>query len=285
MRVFAVSIRHNSALVEFIDNISGGNMRVALDMVRNFFGSGHVDTRKILEIFENTGSYHVPLHEFQRAVIYGDTAHYDPSRSPIVNMFDIGTPSSNEHFLLPMLVTSVFTLADSDTGIGYVSTAAVTQHLQDRGFTPDQIARAIERSTSYKLVEHTPGRFTGGDSNHMTALRATSIGLYHIHKLCYAFAYLDAVVVDTPILDRSIREAIHDVHTIEERVARAELFLDYLDSSWLRLTTAGEAFDWPSICKSQRKEIDQIRDRLELRRERLDYEADLARRTNGDGGQ
>ena len=36
---------------ELIDNIAGGNVRLALDLVQSFFGSGHVDTEKIVEIY------------------------------------------------------------------------------------------------------------------------------------------------------------------------------------------------------------------------------------------
>ena len=51
-------------------------------------GSGHVDTAKILAIAEETGGYTIPLHEFMRAVIYGDH-ELDPSSSVLPNVFDV----------------------------------------------------------------------------------------------------------------------------------------------------------------------------------------------------
>jgi hypothetical protein len=50
--------------------------------VTAFIGSGHVDAEKILEIAEEYGGNVIPIHEFMRAVIYGDFEHYDPEPSP-----------------------------------------------------------------------------------------------------------------------------------------------------------------------------------------------------------
>lgn len=56
MEIFLQSISASNKIVECIDNTSGGNMRVALDMVKNFFGSSHVDTQKMITLFQDTGS-------------------------------------------------------------------------------------------------------------------------------------------------------------------------------------------------------------------------------------
>ena len=53
--------------------MSAGNVRLALDLVRQFFGSGHINTQKILDIYHRSGGYRIPLHEFLRAIIYDDT--------------------------------------------------------------------------------------------------------------------------------------------------------------------------------------------------------------------
>ena len=98
--VLLQSFRTSKDLNEFIDNLSGGNVRLALDFVNSFVGSGHVDANKILSAFEETGAYFIPIHEFMRAVIFGDYEHFHPAASPIVNIFDISQPDGREHFLL-----------------------------------------------------------------------------------------------------------------------------------------------------------------------------------------
>ncbi len=67
-------------LIELIDNVSGGNVRVALDQVKAFMGSGHIDTEKIVRVYEEAGSYLVPLHEFLRAILFGDAKYYDRNK-------------------------------------------------------------------------------------------------------------------------------------------------------------------------------------------------------------
>ncbi|MGD0007111.1 MAG: hypothetical protein ABSE93_00995 [Terriglobia bacterium] len=100
------SFETNRDLVTFIDNLSGGNVRTALDFINAFVGSGHVDAYKILSI-EDTGSYIVPVHEFLRAVIFGDHEHYDPAASPLANLFDITQPDGREHFLLANILSYI----------------------------------------------------------------------------------------------------------------------------------------------------------------------------------
>lgn len=104
IKVLIHSFSNNLYLMQFLDNMVGGNIRLALAFVRVFIGSGHVDTGKILDIFKVQGSYLVPLHEFIRAVTYGDHEHYSPGASEIMNLFDISTPDGREHFLSPILL-------------------------------------------------------------------------------------------------------------------------------------------------------------------------------------
>jgi hypothetical protein len=117
LQIFLSSLESNEALVECIDNISGGNLRLAIDLVRNFFGSGHVDTEKIIRVHEEGAergdSYVIPLHEFLRAVMYGDAEYFDPGQSPIANIFDVSQLDPKEHFLVPLLVGLLHSLAAS----------------------------------------------------------------------------------------------------------------------------------------------------------------------------
>jgi len=65
IRVFLHSLRYD--IIRCIENISAGNVRNALDLVRAFFGSGHVDTQKIITTWREEHGYNIPIHEFQRA--------------------------------------------------------------------------------------------------------------------------------------------------------------------------------------------------------------------------
>ncbi len=264
IRVFLDSINRSSDLVELIDNISGGNIRLALDLVRNFFGSGHVDTQKIVTIFRESGQYYIPLHEFLRAVLYGDSEYYDPTRSVIANIFDVAYSDPKEHFILPLLLKILSTSSGSGVDEGFVATSKVYERLQGFGFTPEQIDEAILRGYNYKLINTTARRMPRAGQPMPPSLRVTTVGVYHVERLCRSFPYIDAIIVDTPIFDLETRGSIKDVHHITDRLDRADIFINYLDKQWGILKSYDVVFQWSAVSKDLRENIENIRKRLQI---------------------
>ena len=244
LKVFLRSLRVRDDILRCLENISGGNVRLALELVRGFFGSGHVDTEKILyKVHE--GGYVIPLHEFQRALIYGDNVHFDPSRSPVANLFDISTVDSREHFLQALLLGHLRSPGLEPSAEAFVGSRRVFGYLQALGFTPEQIDTAVSRCFNKKLVETGARRVPAALSDVDYTLRLTSVGLYHISELSSTFTYLDAVVVDTPILDKELRSQIKDAHSLAERLERARTFCSYLDDCWKAIEGNDLPFEWP----------------------------------------
>ena len=254
------AFENEESIIEFVDNMSAGNIRRALDFVAAFFGSGHVDSQKILRAEEKEpGSYRLPLHEFLRAVTYGDNAHYDPSKSPILNVYDVSSRDGKEHFLVGVLVAFTERAGQLGGSEGYVMRDTVFRFARSLGFQPSQVQLALRRCIEKRLLA-TPATLSGED---YSRLRVTTVGAYTIKKLMFFFTYLDAVVVDTPILDPSVRAKIRDVGLTDERLVRAEIFLDYLDEQWVALReTAAEILDWSNRAGRAREEIRWIKERL-----------------------
>jgi hypothetical protein len=229
-------------LMRCVENIAAGNVRLALELVRGFFGSGHVDTQKIIT---KGGGYLIPLHEFLRAIIYGDSIHYDPSRSPIANVFDISTPDPREHFLQLILLGYLRRPALQCSDEGFVKVEVIYEYCQGLGYTPEQIDVAIIRAFGKRLIETAARRIPEPGKIDGFAVRPSSIGVYHLDELSSSFTYVDAVVVDTPILDPQLQQYIKDVHSLSERVERAFVFREYLDRSWELLRSSDISLDWP----------------------------------------
>ena len=263
VRVLHHSLGNFPPLVELIDNLSGGNVRQALDLVKNFLGSGHVDTEKIVDKYTRFGKYTVGLHEFLRATIYGDGVHYDPrSRSPIANLWDVSHPDPYEHFLLPLLIAVVGNWTGTGARDGFVEMDRVYERLQGFGFTPDQIDAAVLRAHRHKLLETSARRNPEDVSDTPDSVRATTIGMYHVLRLPRTFGYLDAMVVDTPILEEGVRAQVVDVHSLRDRLDRASTFRDYLDASWSWGDGVVPAFDWPSQSTLLLQDIERVKDIL-----------------------
>ncbi len=263
IRIFLDSLRYNRALEGFIDNIAGGNVRLALDLIKGFFGSGHVDTQKFIDIYDESGSYYVPLHEFLRAVIYGDAKYYEPDRSPVANLFDVSYVDPKEHFLLPSVIGLLGSSNNPSVEEGFIETSKIYEHLQALGFTPEQIDAAIIRGHNKKLIETGARRIPHPGQIMPQTLRATTVGLYHIGRLSHQFSYIDAIIVDTPVFDPAVRALIRDVSHIEQRIERVEIFRQYLDNQWACFsnTRAEAAYNWSAASANLQKEISHIKSR------------------------
>ena len=235
------SFNQSYELIEFLDNLSGGNVREALNFIDSFVGSGHVDAKKILNNFLS-GGYTISVHEFMRAVTFGDYEFYDPGSSPICNAFDVSTNDSREHFLMLGLLGYIQRSATQSDG--FVKVDELFGFAQSLGFQPSQIHFALERAVSKRLVETNP-RFS--DVPKSLAYRITTIGAYTLKRLVGYFTYIDAVVVDTPILDDRARKEITVVEDIDSRIERGLIFLSYLDAQWETLGGANIAFDWKEV--------------------------------------
>ncbi len=254
---FRSSLDRNARLVEAIDNISGGNARRGLDLVAGFLGSGHVDTPEIARL-QKAGSYTVPIHQFIRAIIYGDAKHYDPSRSLVANLFDLVFVDAQEHFLLPILLGAMVSLSESAGDGGFVAIEVVADVLQRRGFRSDQINSCLDRAIEKNLLQP---RIASLEYD-VPAIRVTTVGAYHFGPLVRQFTYVDSMVVNTPILDAQYRSQIEDVESIRDRLKRASVFVAYLDEQWVVGAQKPDIFDWPAVSKGLKEEIENIRGRL-----------------------
>jgi predicted type IV restriction endonuclease len=259
VRVVRRSLDENERIIEFIENIAAGNVRLALDLVRAFIGSGHVDTQKILAIEEGGGHYEIPAHEFLRAIIYGDGEYYDPATSTMVNLFDISTLDGKEHFLLPLALGLLHRATGPGVKEGFVDTGKIYDSLQAMGFTAEQIDFGIARACKKNLIETSARHLPEPGQRFPTALRITTRGEYHLQRLACEFPYLDAVVVDVPFLDREIRDEISHVDTLPDRLKRVELFAGYLRKQWSPLAPVAVGFNWNYEMGRLSRQINGIR--------------------------
>ncbi|HHT0594602.1 TPA: hypothetical protein ACTXXA_003146 [Legionella anisa] len=258
IQIFLRSLDHNKALLEFIDNICSGNVRNALDLVRNFFGSGYVNTENILRIYEERGEYKIHLHDFQRTVIYGEAEYYDPERSLISNLFDIDFPDPKEHFILPILLGFLNKNTNTKLGShkGFIDLSLIYTRFQNLGYTIDQINFSIQRGLKKKLFEASNTQLNSND-NELKSLRITAVGTYHILRLCKNFIYIDAIVIDIPFLNPKIYGSIGEARDIQSRLKRATIFIEYLTTQWNKCIDSG-TFDWSIIAKALNRNIDYI---------------------------
>jgi hypothetical protein len=79
-----------------------------------------------------------------------------------------------------------------------------------------------------------------------------------VRRLMRLFTYVDAMVVDTPIVDPRVREAIHDIWRLDERLKRCTEFRRYLDAAWIHLSEAEPSLEWPETSRALERDIERI---------------------------
>ncbi len=178
--------------------------------------------------YTDQGRYTIPLHEFIRAVIYGNNKHFDPESSYIVNLFDVNYEDKREHFLILILLSILNSKVTSGKDKGFAETVKVSNHLQGLNFTIDQVDTSINQAINKKLIETSQRGVAISTDRLPSSLRITTTGAYHLNYLCSQFTYIDAIIVDTPVFDDSSRQEIQDTFNISERIGRAKIFIDYL---------------------------------------------------------
>ncbi len=259
------SFSQSDQIREMIENLCGGNVRLALDFIRIFIGSGHVNTKEVLDTYRSSGSYSIALHHFLNAIIYGDYQHFDASLSEIKNVFDISVPDGKEHFLVPILLAHIDKKGQSDPAYseGYVDGIGLLDFAQAFGFTTDQIVSALDKCLRFKLIEsHDKLGATGENAHVKNFYRVTTIGSYYYRRLISTFSYIDAMIVDTPIVDSGYRAAIGTAQSIQERLDRVEKFRAYLDDQWRPLQAGGIEFEWQDSSSELHANITRVRSRL-----------------------
>ena len=199
------------------------------------------------------------------AVIYGDNEFYDPLASFVPNLFDISTRDGREHFLLPLLLAYIQLVGEGAVGHGYVGLEDIQSFALGLNYRENQVDYALQRAESKKLVEK-PILSAGDDGG--GRYRITTVGAYADKRLVASFPYVDAVVVDTPIVDEDARNKIHSAASIFDRLVRAEEFRRYLDSQWQGFDADRITFSWPQASSQLRSNIEDVTKRAKRRRDR-----------------
>ncbi len=183
--------RQNRNINRFIEAISFGNMREALDMFSTFLYSGTTNVDKMLKIYDRDGKYFVAFHEFAKSIILGDRKFFKDSVSKIINLFEISQRKNSSHFTsirLLSLLLSYHNISNSE-GRGFISINEIIDTFIDIFDNEMDIKFTMNRLLSKQLIQlDTRSLQTIEKSNFV---RITSAGYYYYKYLIRSFTYLD----------------------------------------------------------------------------------------------
>lgn len=258
-------------LCEFISNITGGNIRQALGFITAFIGSPNVESEKIIKIYEESGRYKIPLHEFTKQALLGDYSYFDDETSLAMNVYDVSLSDPKEHFIVPILLAF---LSDDKCPIDndyFCLFNKILDEIQSLGYTQSQIENALRRATNKKLIE-TSQRFTfdedesGLIGDMPEKFRITTIGAYHLQRWMTNFAYIDAILFDTPIFDEAIKNELNnklESFDIKDRYERAIKFREYLITVWNNMINKPNYFDFKEFASKEEISFNSVKNVVE----------------------
>lgn len=234
------SVHRNSALAEQFAAVSNGNIRKVMDYVKKVMTSQHLDTHKIIAILNSEGDYSLAAHETLRAMIYGPYIHFEPNTSFFTNLFDIWHADPSEHFSRVLLLDYCQRHANSVASYGFIPVTTIQNYMASLGYSANHVTDSLSLLVARECLE---GQDEYRDRESESAVlgaevRITSLGSFHITTLVREFQYVDAMTVDTPILDDGTRASISDRQNIRDRLKRARSFTGYLERQAEHLTDA-----------------------------------------------
>ncbi len=253
LRGLLQSLRKNREIIEFLDNICGGNVRQVINLISRFIGSANVDSERYIREIGRQGWHYIPTHEFWKSALLGDHQYFDSSSSVAMNVYDVVFPDEKAHFLVPMILAYLGWSGPHRRPDGFIHSDQIVTEMQQNGFGLAAIEDALRRMNNKLLIE-APKRLTfsedeaGLHGDLERSFRLTSVGAYHSDRWLSEFSYLDAMCIDTPIFDRDVREKIGNViesFTIQDRHSRAVMFRNYLTAIWSASGLSNQYFDWP----------------------------------------
>jgi hypothetical protein len=230
-------------ILKFLDDISGGNMRLALYFFGTFLVSGNTDVTEMLTIekkerLKSKKGYQIPIHHVIRSIILEHSRLYSSSRSRIMNVFNFDSETSNSHFLNLRILNYLGNRLTNEPpeGRGFVGIDSIIEEGSRVGIHKNAIGSSLRALAMFGLVQFENQAKDGYER--AVYVRITNTGLYYLENLVKEFAYLDLTWMDTPISDKEVVDKLtfevielRDLKTgdeLYEKFDRTELFLSYL---------------------------------------------------------
>lgn len=251
------SSRKKRGIIPMLEAVSNGNIRILLDQTESILTAGHLDTKKILQYIEEGNGYYIPDHEGVKTLLYGDYTQYDPSKSVFINLFDIIHSDPREHFLRFGILSFLNRYSENNPSQGYVKLKELKDYLASLGFCTADILVSIEYLYNKKYIRSKVDGISWATD--VFEVRINDLGRYHINHLVNFFQYIDAIILDTPIVDNSFESQFNfEDDDIATRIKRTGLFLQYLDNCAKSLNDKNLINEWNEIKLKVEEDILEI---------------------------
>lgn len=233
--------RGSSHLTNFLTACSHGNIRMALELFRNFLTSGYTNVSEMTA----ARNWTLQSHQVLKPFMIPSRFFYDERLSLIPNIFQVRSKTLGSHFTA-VRILSVLTNGHDSRNPPFVPVAKVAAEIIEIYGMPDDFRLNMDVLLKNGLIEAN-NRLDEFSSN-VDSVRISAYGLFMLNAMPRSFTYIELVSVDCAIAELATANAIatlsneeFDLHTahrrfdrVRKRLDKAETFLAYLHREELR---------------------------------------------------
>jgi len=253
-----------SPLNQFLKACAHGNMRLSLDLFKQFLLSGY--TR--VDEMTRPGGWTLQTHQVLRPMMVPYRFFYDEASSSIPNVYQVRSEVAGSHFTALRLLGRL-SGASSGMNTSLVPVGHLKQYFASNFNMVDDLTKNLNIFLATGIVES--NNRVDEYSESIDSIRITPYGMYIVDQLAPMFSYLDLVSLDCAVHDEGIAHSLANLANedlrlfyefrkrdrIEVRLKRVSEFVEYLRGEEER---EFEVFSLPS---SEKRFIPQIIEKLE----------------------
>ncbi|REK17945.1 MAG: hypothetical protein DWQ37_05335 [Planctomycetota bacterium] len=227
--------RSHSHLNSFVRACAHGNMRLALDLFRQYVLSGYT---RVDEMIANP-RWTLQVHQVLRPMMVPYRLFYDERKSSIPNIFQIRSEENGSHFTALRLL-DMLSKGPKAVNPDYVAVSKIRAYFADTFNMLDDVEKNLDVFLRGGVVESNNRVDEYVDT--IDSVKITPYGRYIFDVLSHNFSYLDLVCLDCGIHDEGVANSLSELgnkdrdlfldfkkrERITARIRKVRTFLDYL---------------------------------------------------------
>ncbi len=240
-RIFASEFRqgNDSPLNEFLSACAHGNIRLALELFRDFLKSGYTGVDEMVSA--KGGRWKLKIHQVLKPVMIPYRFFYEESQSSIPNLFQIRSKSNGSHFTGMRILHKLADGIDPSNPF-YISISELKDFFSENFNMVEDLEKNLDVFLKWDLIES--NNRVDFYCEAVDSLKITTYGLYIFNVLSSFFTYIELVSTDCGIFNEAkahemvelsnedfrLFNARKRLERIRTRIAKAEAFISYLEA-------------------------------------------------------
>ena len=261
--------RGGSPLTDFLNACAHGNIRLALELFRDFLKSGYTNVR---EMVSTEKLWVLRIHQVLKPVMIPYRFFYDESQSSIPNIFQVRNKRNGSHFTALRILHKLSDGIDPENPF-YLSIGELKEYFSEAFNMVDDFEKNIDIFLKCDLVES--NNRLDSYSHDVDSVKITNYGMYIFKTLSSFFTYIELVSSDCGVFNETTANDIvllsnkdfklyrsrKRIERVKARLDKAEAFIKYLsDEEELEINFFGgdDIRFMPKILESFQKERDAV---------------------------